>query len=766
MMSLLLSLLLSQARYDEDFENRQSLDVVYDRWERVRSPEHPAYNGVSVELEPGGARSGRHCLLLVTRGGTVGLRMTSRGAWAVDPSRPYRLVVHARMSGATRNTARASIEWLDRRHELLREDASDPLPPVEGWTPIALDVPSPPAGAAWARVKLSYGGGDVRGECRFDALSLEALRLLELVPAGRGSAIFEPGAPARFEATARGLEPGEYRLSLSDSAHRVGPLALRPDRPLLVDLPEHPPGYYELRAEISGPGGVVARAVAPFVVPNGWIFSPRAPRWIGISINPFVRDIPDAAAYAHLIGGDRARVTFSDRSPAGRPPPSAARLSDLVRALALPDRAVLTGVLARPSAALYPDQDVEALGNVFSPLRRDAWEGPLKALAGRHAGVVDAWEVGDLRLGPDLRPVQGTSTPVLLGPPGADAAAFVRGLLERAAAADRPAEPYLALDVPLVDVQGRPTPALAALRALNDLLSGAKAWRDAPNLLNARELAFEKDGLTILAFWMPAETEREAHLGDGAIVYPPLGAARPHRPGERLRLGPMPLLVVKRDDTVLESQAGLQFYAPGRPGAPDSTLPLRVDPSTRVLRFRNLSPDETLTDVRVRILEPLPEGWAIRPLEMRAAKLAPREEISQDTLFALPPGVEERSIDLPIELAFRKGGVEQRVRISRTIEVRSAIGIEIAATPDGANGRRVSIRLSNASARPLSFMARVRLPGQPERIEPVGPLEPGAVHVLDGAVRDVHLLDPSRPLVEVLCEEQGGERARARAVLR
>ncbi|HEX7901618.1 MAG TPA: hypothetical protein VF950_27920 [Planctomycetota bacterium] len=765
-MLLTLALALAQERYDEDFENRQSLDVVYDHWERVRSPEHPAYNTLVVELDPAGARSGRHVLRLVTRGGAVALRMTTRAAWRVDPARPYRLTVHARISGATRNAAAAAVEWLDRRHEILREDVSAPLAAAAEWTPIALDIPAPPPTAVWARVRLQYGGGDVRGECRFDALSLEATTRLEIAPAGRISPIFEPGTPIRFEITVRGLAAGEYRLTTRTraadgaEAHRAGALAIRPDRPCLVEIPPHPPGYYDLIAEIAGPSGPEIRAESPLVVPNGWIFRPRAPRWIGMSINLFSREVPDAAAFALLAGCDRARVTFSDRPPAGRGEPDAARLSDVVRLLAMPDQARVTGVLARPSAALYPDQDVEALGHLFTPLRRDAWEGPLKALAGRYAGVVDAWEVGELRLDADLRP-RPEPGPVTL-PVVADSAAFVRTLLERAAAADRPEAPVVALDAPLLDAAGRPRPALVAIRALNDLLSGSKVWRDAPTLLNVRELAFEKEGLTILAFWNPVETEREAHLGDGAIVYPPLGAARPHRPGERLRIGPMPLLVVKRDDVVFETQAGLQFYAPGRPESPDSTLPLRVDPVTRVLRFRNLSPDETLSDVRVRLLEPLPAGWQIRPLEMRAATLPPRAEISQDTLFILPAGAGERSLDLPVELAFRKGGVEQRVRLTRTIEARSAIGIDVVSTPDGAQGRKVSVRFSNKESRPISFLARVRLPGLPERAEPVGPLDVGAVHTLDFTLRDFHLVDPTRRIADVFCEEPGGERARAR----
>ena len=64
---------LGQRTCDE-LEGRGKLsmvDVDVSHWERVRSPEHPAYNTLAVELDPAGARSGRHLLRMVTRGGAV-----------------------------------------------------------------------------------------------------------------------------------------------------------------------------------------------------------------------------------------------------------------------------------------------------------------------------------------------------------------------------------------------------------------------------------------------------------------------------------------------------------------------------------------------------------------------------------------------------------------------------------------------------------------------------------------------------------------------
>ncbi len=774
-MLILLALALQEPplRYAESFENRERLDVVYDHWERVHSPDHPAYNDIAVDRDPAGSIDGLHLLRLSTRGGATAFQMSPRAAWRIDAGRPYRLSVSVRATGAVRNTATASLHWLDRKFNLLREDLSPPLIPGKSWTALTLDAPLSPADALWVRVRLEYAGGDVRGECRFDALALEPVVRLELAASGRRLPVFEPGAPIRFETAAYGLEPGAYTVTLRTEPHASAPAELRPGKPLRVELPPHDPGFYVLTAEVAGPKGVALRREAALVVPNPWRSRPPEARWIGASVNPFSRDLPDAAALAQLAGFDRLRLTFADHAPPGRRAPDLSRLTDTARALAAGGHARLTGVLAKPTPALFPQlEDVDS----FSRLGRGAWEKALRAVAGRHADGIGHWELGEgstaLRWSAEdlLRPesfLEGVpaTTAVLPPPAGPDAAstaAFLRGLLERAAAEDRPDVLYVPLDHPLVDADGWPRAPLAALRAMNDLLSGARPKRDAPPLLGVRELAFEKDGELLLAFWSEAETEREAHLGDGAIVYPPLGAARPHRPGERLRIGPLPLLVANVDALALETRAGLRLHDPERPDLTDARLPLRIDPATRRLSYRNLSKDEPLADLRIRLVEPLPPGWQIRPAELRAATLAPEQEISQDLLFVLPPGADERPHELQIELAFRRKGVEQTLRLTRTLEVRSAIGIEVSSTPDGATALRVALRFTNRETRPLTFLARVRLPGLPEQELPLGPLEPGAGRDVEWRVRDAHLVDPTRLFADVIAEERGGDRAYAR----
>ncbi len=774
-MVFLLALLAQQAPlHEESFESHESLDRVYDGWERVHSPAHPAYNEIGVVRDPAGAFHGRHVLRLATRGGAVGVQMTPRAAWGIDPRRPYRLSVSVRTSGAIRNRAVAVVQWLNRMFEPLREDVSAPAGPAPEWTPVALELLVPPAGALWARVRLEYGGGDVRGECRFDALSFGPTTRLELRPAGRALPVFEPGEPAPFEVTAYGLEPAGLTAKLRTSVHASGPVDLVAGQPVRIALPPHGPGAYDLTLEVSGPSGVAARREAVLIVPNPWIHRPSTARWIGGSINLFVRDLPDAAGLARLGGFDRLRLTFADQTPPGHRAPDLERLTALADVLGAGDRAELTGVLARPSPALWPDVepgDVDLLR-----LGRTAWEKPLRALAKRQASVVGRWEIGDkagavgfptevlLRPGV-LRDPAPVATRPLFAPTGTSAASFVRALLERAAADDRPDAIDVPLDLPLVDESGRPTAALAALRAVNDLLSGATVRREALPLLDVRQLVFEKDGAAVVAFWNEVETEREAHLGEDAIVYPPLGAARPHRPGERLAIGPLPLFVTRVDPRTLESQAGLHFYDPRHPGRPESRLPLRFGPTTRRLAFRNLSREDVLTDLTVSLVGSLPPQWQIRPAELRAARLGPGEEVGQDLSFVLPPAAEEQDVDLKLELSYRRGGREERVRVTRRIEARSAVGVDVTSTPDGPTGRRVSIRFTNRESRPLSVIAQVRLPGLPEQQEPIGPLEPGAARTVEYRLRDIPVADPTRLVAEVLCEERGGDRVYARVLV-
>lgn len=711
MLSLALALLAQdvpspQARYEESFEDRQSLDVVYDRWERERGPGHPPYNDLAVDRDPDGARAGRHLLRLSTHGGAVALRMAPRHPWRIDPARPYRLSVFARMSRASRNAAVASVEWLDRDYAPLRRDVSAPLPPAEAWTEITLDIPFPPADAQWARLGLEYGGPDVRGDCRFDLLTLMQATRLDIQPADRSLPIFAAGAPIRLRVAAYGLDPVEHRLLLRTSSHAAAPVAIFPGRPCVLELPPHAPGHHEIALEIEGSP---IRGAGSILVPNPRLGRPAGPRWIGVSIPP---GFPHAAELAAFAGFDRVRLESAQLAP-----------ETLVRALGAADHSRITGIVPK---------DVE-------DARR------LRTLAARHAGGVEAWEVDGLRyasellLDPASVPTAVPARAELLRP----SSELLRTLIDRAASGDRPEAVFVPIDVPLSQ--------LAALRVANDLLTDARVRSEVLPLLNVQERVFDKEGRLLLVFWNETETEREAHFGAGAVVVPPLGAARPHVPGERLKIGPTPLFVARVDAEILETQSGLQFYDPERPGAPDARIPLGARPVTRLLKYKNLSRDEALTDVRIRLVPPFPPGWQIRPLELRAARIGPLEEATLETLLVLPTGAEEQTRDLSIELAYRKQDVERRALLSRTLEATSVIGIEIQA-----EGRTLSVRFRNRGSRPLNFLARARLPGLPAREEAVGPLEPGAVRGWDFPAA------PEAGEVEVVAEERGGERAYAR----
>jgi hypothetical protein len=100
----LLALALPLQSSVEDFE-----DGMPDGWERVSSDAHPPYNPIDLLRDPKAAKSGDHFLRMRTMGGLTSYRLSTRGGWTVDGSRPYRLSVFARLTGTRRNGAVATV---------------------------------------------------------------------------------------------------------------------------------------------------------------------------------------------------------------------------------------------------------------------------------------------------------------------------------------------------------------------------------------------------------------------------------------------------------------------------------------------------------------------------------------------------------------------------------------------------------------------------------------------------------------------------------
>jgi hypothetical protein len=298
-----------------------------------------------------------------------------------------------------------------------------------------------------------------------------------------------------------------------------------------------------------------------------------------------------------------------------------------------------------------------------------------------------------------------------------------------------------------------PTRWWLAEQVMHQVLGGAVPAAD-PGLFppEVRVAAFRKADSALLALWSDLERELPLSLNEGAALRPPFGERRPLGPGERIRLGPVPVFVVGIDPLLFD----LKLTIAG------GELPLQLNPSTRTLRLHNPYRTQVLRDVRVR-LENLPAGWRVWPRSSSAATLAGDGDLSEDLQIALPPTEAERDQELRFEVSFVKNGREEVTHLSRMVRLSPAIRIEAAVT-DGpqAESRRMSIRIANASDRTMSVVLRARLPSLPEQMELLRSLAPGSLSApFEYVVKDVHLIDPARLEAEVDAQESLGGRAAA-----
>ncbi|MBI3855231.1 MAG: hypothetical protein HY293_06030 [Planctomycetes bacterium] len=311
---------------------------------------------------------------------------------------------------------------------------------------------------------------------------------------------------------------------------------------------------------------------------------------------------------------------------------------------------------------------------------------------------------------------------------------------------------------PLLEADGDPTPSWLALRALHDAIDGATLMAD-PGLFpaNVRSLAFRKQDSAVLALWCDrGDDEIPITLNDGARLYPSLGALRPLKPGERIRLSPIPVYIVGIDPLLLE----LKLEIAG------GDLPLQLNPATRTIRFRNPSRAQALRDVRIR-LEELPAGWQASPRAISAAALAADADLTGELQFTLPVFETPRVQELRFEVGFVRNGKEQTIHLTRFVRLSPVFVVDSAVT-DGpqAGSKKVTLRIRNASDHPMTLALRARLPSLPEQNELLRDLAPGAASApFTYVVKDVFLLDPGHATAEIEVRESTGGRAAARKVV-
>jgi hypothetical protein len=396
-------------------------------------------------------------------------------------------------------------------------------------------------------------------------------------------------------------------------------------------------------------------------------------------------------------------------------------------------------------------------------LDREVREKPLRILVSRFREAAHSWKLGDGEEVPAVLPDE-LLKPSPAGPRtktirAVDIPGLLKALVVHAAQGPGAPPAVVPAGPPILDADGGPAAGLLAFRSVGNLLAGAKPREGLP-LLGApvREFQFEKDGRILLAVWSEdGPVEREIQMGPGARLHPPLGAERDLASEERLRIGDLPLFIAGADPFLLESQSSLQIS--------DATLPLRADPVLRQLRFRNLSPDRPITDLRIRVEPGYPADWILRPLSVSADRLGPLQEASRDLAFTLPPTETEREQELRFEIRFQRDGREHALQTTRRVRLASPIAVEALArpAPDDPRARLVSLRVTNGTDRAVNLLLRVRYPGLPESLEPLGRLAAGArSETPEVRVSIPAGLPEDRRVVEVLGEESGGDRLQFR----
>lgn len=741
----------------DDFEETPAGDAIAAGWERVSSPSHPSWNRIERVRDPRGAASGEHFLRMTGLGDSTAIQMQREHAWKIDPSRSYRMSVQVRIDAPGRNVAGFTVIWLDGHHREVGQAASPTLRRSEGWRTLSLDLTSIPPGTAWAVVRLSLDGPDVRGECSFDRLTLSRPVRLRLSPLEGSLPILESRRSSRFRLQARELPEGRHRAAVTlkgpdGSEKTLVDQEIRSDSSLDVPVPPLAPGAYALTARLAGS----EREWTLLVRPAPWLAEPGQVPLVSGAFDFSGATYRDVPALAELAGFRRIRVAIW---------PNRAR--ELMLELSRAGSMTMVGSLEGPPPELFPEVDPALLEKGMAAVRSidpRLWEPQVRELVRKYREFVPLWQIGATVVRTDALLNPGAGEPVVtIDSP--DPAELVRLIVLSAGAGAAPI--FVSADR-LLDEEGYPKAGFLAVRVANDVLSGAKPRPDLVSLVGAPvRAAFEKDGRAILVAWTE-KGESEFSVRAPGEVASPLGSVRPLTAGERLRAGPMPLFIGKVDPLLPEERVTVQLVDPAD-ASMSAALPLGAEPSSRVLRIRNRSRRSGLSDLHVTFPEPLPRGWVVRPLKIEGLSLPPGQELTPELTILLPPTEQEGERSLEVELRFVQAGRPQVVREKLPIRIVPQIDIDVQITeaPGLTDAKRVSVRVTNRTSVPRTLTALVRLPGRPERSEPLGTLEPrsSAERTLDYLVRDLRLIDPTRLKVEVLVEERSGDRLHSRKTL-
>ncbi len=315
----------------------------------------------------------------------------------------------------------------------------------------------------------------------------------------------------------------------------------------------------------------------------------------------------------------------------------------------------------------------------------------------------------------------------------------------------------------ILDSDGFPTATALAMRVANDLLSGATVQKNQHLFVPPiRDFVFEKNGKWFVAFWSDRGSQSiQTFLGHNAKLWDPLGTRAPFGSPGKTRVDHLPLFITDLDPYLLKTLLTLQFHPeePGQP--PDATLPMVTDPIVKRLQFTNHYPTD-LVGVRIRVNQPLPEGWDLRPLEIQAPRLSKETTFSSPLSFRIPQTERAGQQKLRITLTFFRADDQNRpfrVTTERALWVTPQIIIKetISRVGSSPNRKRVLIRIENRSGRHVNLRGVLRVPGRPDRPLLIGDFRDESARELDPVEVSVPPESKGRA-IEIQLYEMGGKR--------
>lgn len=315
----------------------------------------------------------------------------------------------------------------------------------------------------------------------------------------------------------------------------------------------------------------------------------------------------------------------------------------------------------------------------------------------------------------------------------------------------------------ILDSSSYPAYLFAVLRTVNDVLSDVEPI-DVGAIFKSPVVshAFLKKSTNevIIALWRENEEEKdeeeEIYLGSTLKLIESSGAKTIVVPGDKIRIGKMPVFLVGIHPRIMQLLNGLNLYDSEKSDKPLTALPMKTGVISNYLKFANRL-GEDISNLRISIID-YPRQWNISGKYLIHSKLSKNESVSKKIDIKISRQDEPGPYELLFELSYLVNGKSHTVKLSRVLELKPMIEI-LTHYEDVRDAKKVRINLRNNTNRRVDLQVTIRLPGLREQRVNISGFSPGewSQGPLEFTVTNLHK-DEKKRLLEVLVEEPKGER--------